>query len=221
MSPNLLRVFSSSVGTKLLIGVTGLLLVAYMVLHVVGNVLILFGREIFNEYSHRLISNPLIVPIELGLLAVFLVHIYKTVRMWQLNRAARPGAVPEERARRTHEPQEPGLVHDDRVRAPPPGVCRRPREAVQVRHVLPGPRERHGQGSVPHGNRSLPQSPVGRLLRDRDAARRACTCATASRAHFSRSDSTIRATRGGSWRLASRWRSWSAAGWHSFRFGRT
>jgi len=90
MSPNLLRAFSSSVGTKLLIGVTGLMLVAYMVLHLVGNVLILFGREIFNEYSHLLISNPLIVPIELGLLAVFIVHIYKTVRMWQQNRAARP-----------------------------------------------------------------------------------------------------------------------------------
>ena len=90
MSPNLLRAFSSSVGTKLLIGVTGLMLVAYMVLHVVGNVLILFGRDIFNEYSHRLISNPLIVPIEIGLLAVFVVHIYKTVRMWRHNRAARP-----------------------------------------------------------------------------------------------------------------------------------
>jgi succinate dehydrogenase / fumarate reductase cytochrome b subunit len=66
------------------------MLVAYMVLHVVGNALILFGRDIFNAYSHRLISNPLIVPIELGLLAVFVVHIYKAVRMWQLNRAARP-----------------------------------------------------------------------------------------------------------------------------------
>ena len=90
MSPNLLRAFSSSVGTKILIGVTGLMLVAYMVLHVVGNVLILLGREIFNDYSHWLISNPLILPIELGLLAVFIVHIYKTLRMWQHNRAARP-----------------------------------------------------------------------------------------------------------------------------------
>ena len=64
MSSNLFRVFSSSVGTKLLVGVTGLLLVAYMVLHLAGNVLILLGRDIFNEYSHKLISNPLIVPVE-------------------------------------------------------------------------------------------------------------------------------------------------------------
>jgi succinate dehydrogenase / fumarate reductase, cytochrome b subunit len=90
MSPNLLRAFSSSVGTKLLIGVTGLLLVGYMVLHVAGNAMILLGRDTFNEYSHRLISNPLIVPIEIGLLIVFLVHIYKTVRMWRDNQAARP-----------------------------------------------------------------------------------------------------------------------------------
>jgi succinate dehydrogenase / fumarate reductase cytochrome b subunit len=84
------RYFSSSVGTKLLIGITGLLLFVYMVLHLAGNVLIFAGRDIFNEYSHKLISNPLIVPIEIGLLLVFLVHIYKTVRMLVANRAARP-----------------------------------------------------------------------------------------------------------------------------------
>jgi succinate dehydrogenase / fumarate reductase, cytochrome b subunit len=86
------RYFSSSVGTKLLIGITGLLLLLYMVLHLAGNALILAGPEIFNEYSHRLISNPLIVPIELGLLAVFLLHVYKTVRMVTANQAARPVA---------------------------------------------------------------------------------------------------------------------------------
>lgn len=90
MSLNFVRLFSSSVGTKLLVGVTGLLLVAYMVLHLAGNVLIFLGRDTFNQYSHTLISNPLIVPIELGLLLVFLVHIYKTVTMWMRNKAARP-----------------------------------------------------------------------------------------------------------------------------------
>jgi len=84
------RYFSSSVGTKLLIGITGLLLFVYMLLHLAGNVLIFAGQGIFNEYSHKLISNPLIVPIELGLLAIFLIHVYKTVRMLAVNRAARP-----------------------------------------------------------------------------------------------------------------------------------
>jgi succinate dehydrogenase cytochrome b subunit len=90
MAPNLFRVFSSSVGTKLLVGATGLLLVAYMVLHLVGNVLVFLGRDTFNEYSHMLVSNPLIVPIEIGLLLVLLVHIYKAVTMWMQNKAARP-----------------------------------------------------------------------------------------------------------------------------------
>lgn len=84
------RAFSSSVGTKLLIGLTGLALFVYLVLHLAGNALILAGPEIFNEYSHKLISNPLIIPVEIGLLLVFLLHVYKTVRMWFGNRAARP-----------------------------------------------------------------------------------------------------------------------------------
>ena len=84
------RVFSSSVGTKLLIGVTGLALFAYLILHLVGNVLIFLGPDAFNEYSHRLISNPLILPIEVGLLAIFLLHIYKAVTNYVANRAARP-----------------------------------------------------------------------------------------------------------------------------------
>jgi succinate dehydrogenase / fumarate reductase, cytochrome b subunit len=84
------RAFSSSVGTKLLIGLTGLALFAYLILHLAGNALVFAGPEIFNEYSHRLISNPLIIPIEIGLLLVFLLHIYKTVGMWLHNRGARP-----------------------------------------------------------------------------------------------------------------------------------
>ena len=84
------RVFSSSVGTKLLIGLTGLGLFAYMVLHLAGNVLIFAGRDTFNEYSHALISNPLILPIEMGLLVIFLLHVYKTVTNYLSNAAARP-----------------------------------------------------------------------------------------------------------------------------------
>ena len=84
------RVFSSSVGTKVLIGLTGLALFAYLILHLAGNLLIFAGQDLFNEYSHRLISNPLVIPVEIGLLLIFLLHVYKTVAMWFGNRAARP-----------------------------------------------------------------------------------------------------------------------------------
>lgn len=73
-------------------GLTGVALFIYMVLHLAGNALILAGPELFNEYSHKLISNPLILPIEIGLLAIFLLHIYKALTMWTANRAARPVA---------------------------------------------------------------------------------------------------------------------------------
>jgi succinate dehydrogenase / fumarate reductase cytochrome b subunit len=84
------HLFSSSVGTKLLMGLTGVALFAYMLLHLAGNALIFAGQEVFNEYSHLLISNPLIVPIEIGLLLIFLLHIYKAVTNWMGNQAARP-----------------------------------------------------------------------------------------------------------------------------------
>jgi succinate dehydrogenase / fumarate reductase cytochrome b subunit len=89
--------FSSSVGTKLLIGLTGLALFTYLLLHLAGNALVFAGPEIFNEYSHLLISSPLIIPIEIGLLLVFLLHVYKAVRMWIANQGARPVAYEKKR----------------------------------------------------------------------------------------------------------------------------
>jgi succinate dehydrogenase / fumarate reductase cytochrome b subunit len=82
--------WSSSVGTKVLIAVTGLCLFLYLILHLVGNALVFFGPETFNGYAHMLISNPLVVPVEIGLLAIFLLHVFKTVKMYFDNRQARP-----------------------------------------------------------------------------------------------------------------------------------
>jgi succinate dehydrogenase / fumarate reductase cytochrome b subunit len=83
-------VLSSSVGTKLLIALTGLALVLYLILHLVGNLLVFLGPESFNGYSHFLLSSPLIIPIEIGLAAIFVLHIFKTVKMYVDNRRARP-----------------------------------------------------------------------------------------------------------------------------------
>ena len=80
----------SSVGAKLLIGLTGLALFLYLILHLAGNALVFAGRDIFNEYSHTLISNPLIVPIELGLALIFVVHFSQAISNYLKNRAARP-----------------------------------------------------------------------------------------------------------------------------------
>jgi succinate dehydrogenase / fumarate reductase, cytochrome b subunit len=84
------RIFGSSVGTKLLLGVTGLLLFAYLVIHLLGNLMVFAGQETFNHYAHTLAANPLVIPAEIALLIFFLVHIYKAVTMWAANQRARP-----------------------------------------------------------------------------------------------------------------------------------
>jgi succinate dehydrogenase / fumarate reductase, cytochrome b subunit len=85
-----IRVLASSVGTKLLIGVTGLALFLYLITHIAGNALIFLGPTVFNQYAHTLASNPLIPVIEIGLVLIFLMHVYKTVTMFLGNQQARP-----------------------------------------------------------------------------------------------------------------------------------
>ena len=84
------RVFSTSVGTKLLIGITGLALFLYLIIHVGGNLMVFFGPEVFNKYAYTLDSNPLIPVIEIGLLLIFLLHVFKTIGMLVSNQRARP-----------------------------------------------------------------------------------------------------------------------------------
>jgi succinate dehydrogenase / fumarate reductase, cytochrome b subunit len=82
--------FSTSVGTKILIGATGLALFLYLIVHIAGNALVFFGPTVFNQYSHQLLSNPLVPVIEIGLVLIFAIHIYKAVRMFIANQQARP-----------------------------------------------------------------------------------------------------------------------------------
>jgi succinate dehydrogenase cytochrome b subunit len=88
--PSRIRVFSTSVGTKLLIGVTGFALVFYLIIHIAGNLTVFAGPAFFNKYAFTLESNPLIPVIEIGLLLIALIHVYKTVRMFFGNQQARP-----------------------------------------------------------------------------------------------------------------------------------
>lgn len=94
--------FSSSVGSKYLIAFTGLSLVGFLVAHLAGNLLVYVSPEAFNKYGDALIKNPLVIPAELGLIALFLLHSYKAVRMFIGAREARPeGYAKKERAGHT------------------------------------------------------------------------------------------------------------------------
>ena len=87
---DLQKAFSSSIGSKFLIAFTGLALLVFLIAHLAGNLLFIAGPDAFNEYAHKLISNPLIYAAELGLLGVFLLHIFKTVGMLAGSYSARP-----------------------------------------------------------------------------------------------------------------------------------
>ena len=81
---------TSSVGTKILVGATGILLVVYLIIHIIGNLVFLLGPTAFNAYATTLSSLPIVIPIEIGLLFTFLLHVYKAVTNWVANRRARP-----------------------------------------------------------------------------------------------------------------------------------
>ena len=81
---------SSTIGSKLLVGVTGLSLFGFLVLHLAGNLLVYAGPQTFNHYSAQLLRNPLLIPAELSLLALFLLHAYKATALVLRSREARP-----------------------------------------------------------------------------------------------------------------------------------
>jgi succinate dehydrogenase / fumarate reductase, cytochrome b subunit len=83
-------IFSTSVGTKIVIGITGVALFLYLLIHIAGNLLVFFGPAFFNKYAYTLEGNPLLPIVEIGLLLLFLIHIYKTVRMFLGNQSTRP-----------------------------------------------------------------------------------------------------------------------------------
>jgi succinate dehydrogenase / fumarate reductase cytochrome b subunit len=84
------RALTSSIGRKLLMAATGLLLIGFLVIHLTGNLLIFVGADAFNEYSHALVSNHFIYLAEFGLLVLFVLHLVSGVAVTRANRAARP-----------------------------------------------------------------------------------------------------------------------------------
>jgi succinate dehydrogenase / fumarate reductase cytochrome b subunit len=88
----LLQAASTSIGSKILIALTGLGLAVFLIGHLAGNLLFFVGPDAFNQYGHTLVSNPLIYLAEGGLIGVFLLHLGKTLAGFLANKAARPQA---------------------------------------------------------------------------------------------------------------------------------
>ena len=84
--------YNSSVGRKMLVGLTGFFLCLFLVFHLTVN-LFLFKQdagETFVTYSEFLATYPLLRPIEIVLFLLFAVHAVYALWLWFLNRRARP-----------------------------------------------------------------------------------------------------------------------------------
>ncbi len=82
----------SSVGKKVLMGLTGLLLVSFLCVHLLGNLMLFSSHaEHYNKYAHFLLSlGELIIAVELILVLFFLTHIVSGISVWLTNRKVRP-----------------------------------------------------------------------------------------------------------------------------------
>lgn len=88
----LLGFWQSSIGKKLIVAVTGIILVGFLVAHMVGNLLIYQGRESLNDYAyflHHFLHGWGIWMFRAVLLGAFVLHIVATIALVRENRAAR------------------------------------------------------------------------------------------------------------------------------------
>jgi succinate dehydrogenase / fumarate reductase cytochrome b subunit len=81
--------FGSSIGKKLIVAVTGILLIGFLLGHLLGNLQVFLAPEWINAYGHHLQTFPLLWGIRLGLLGIFALHIFTTILLIRENRAAR------------------------------------------------------------------------------------------------------------------------------------
>lgn len=88
----LLQALTSPVGRKVLTGLTGLGLVLFVIVHMLGNLTYLQGGDAYNVYAHKLAGYGVILYIlEVGLAAFFLLHAYIGISIYLRKRKARGG----------------------------------------------------------------------------------------------------------------------------------
>lgn len=87
----LLAFWRSSIGGKVTMAVTGLLLFGFVVAHLLGNLQLLAGADKLNAYAKMLHDlGPLLWVARIGLLAIFALHVATGIRLSRANKAARP-----------------------------------------------------------------------------------------------------------------------------------
>ena len=88
---NTTNLFTSSLGKKFIMAVTGLALFLFVVLHLLGNLQVFLGPEVINRYGNFLQTNlEIIWPARIILLILVLLHIWTAIKLSAENRRARP-----------------------------------------------------------------------------------------------------------------------------------
>lgn len=81
----------SSIGAKHIMAVTGLLLFAFAIVHMIGHLQMFGGQDVYNRYAHFLQDLWEVKwPVRAGLLALLIVHVVVAIGLVAKNRAARP-----------------------------------------------------------------------------------------------------------------------------------
>lgn len=82
----------TSITKKLLVGLAGAFLLVFVLFHACANLMILAkdGGDAYSAFCHFMGSNLIVKIIEIGLLAIFAVHIVLTIWLWVSNRGNRP-----------------------------------------------------------------------------------------------------------------------------------
>lgn len=85
--------FTSSIGQKVIMSLTGFFLISFLAVHLTGNLQLLYGDDglAFNEYAHFMTTNPVVKTLSYGLYAGFLLHAIQGLLLWSKNKKARGG----------------------------------------------------------------------------------------------------------------------------------
>ena len=90
--PFVATLLDSSVGSKVLVALTGLGLVGFVLFHMIGNLKMFQGPDAINAYAYFLKHSlgALIWIARIGLLAIFVLHLALAIRLKARSTAARP-----------------------------------------------------------------------------------------------------------------------------------
>jgi succinate dehydrogenase / fumarate reductase cytochrome b subunit len=83
--------YQSSIGKKIIVATTGVILILYVLGHLLGNLQIYTGPDRINTYAKFLHDlGPILWAIRVFLLAAFVTHIVATIELAHQNRLAKP-----------------------------------------------------------------------------------------------------------------------------------